>query len=238
MISVYKNFLSIDECCELKHLVNSNQSDWNDYPDSNGTSISIYGNSYYRHLLATKRNIAEALKLYAKSKEISSDAYRQFLIEKFSTIFKQVSYINGFSIPGFQIVDQEIPRVWHYDDEKIRYPYKSAFSDYNNMTYFDRWITFTIMLTDGDFSQDYYSETQSAYKEFREYYCKKHNGLIGDDCDCDLKEYKTIKYSVGDMIFADGRYLHRVGKSSYYKDKRITIQGHIVTKGDSAYLYW
>jgi hypothetical protein len=235
MIKVYKNFLSEVECHKLMAFVNENVDAWKDYPDSN---IKVYGNSYFRHLLATNFNEIAAGKLYAETAVIDSEEYRELLLSKFSALYKEVSFIDGFSIPGFQIVEQETPRVWHYDDEKLRYPYKTAFPDYDNSKYFDRWITFTIMLSDGDFQYDYYSETESVYSEYPEYYCRKHHGLIGDSCTCDLKEYATIKYSVGDMILADGRYLHRVGQSSYTGDKRITIQGHIVTKGSVAYMYW
>lgn len=238
VVKLYRNFLSKVECSGLKQLALDNHSQWKEYPDANGTSIKVYGNSYFRHLLTTGFNVNEALRLYGESADISSEEYKQLLLSKFSGLFKEVSFIDGFSVPGFQIVEQETPRVWHYDDEKLRYPYKVAFPEYKDSKYFDRWITFTIMLSEGDFTYDYYSETESSYKEVPEYYCRKHHGLIGDDCDCDLKEYKKIKYSVGDMILADGRYLHRVGESSYSKDKRITIQGHIVTKDSVAYMYW
>lgn len=242
MITLYRNFLSLEECDSLKNLALSNTDKWKEYPDfkdvPSTSAIKVYGNSYFRHLISTNFNLNAALKLYNSTEDISSDYYKEFLIQKLSLVFDGIKYIKGFSIPGFQIVEQETPRVWHYDDEKLRYPYKLAFPDYNNTKYFDRWVTFTIMLSEGDFTYDYYTETKSEYKDQPEYYCRKHHGLRNDECNCNLKEYSTIKYSLGDMILADGRYLHRVGKSSYFNDSRITIQGHIVTKGSASYMYW
>lgn len=229
MIKVYRNFLSTGECSRIKSIVYENMDKWNHYAD-----IKVYGNSFFRKLLQTRFNVSEAIELYGVAENIQSVEYREFLLNKFSGIFKEVSFIDGFEIPGFQIVEQSTPRLWHYDDEKIRYPYKSVFPDSD----FDRWITFTIMLSAGEFTYDYYSETVSEYRDPPTYYCRKHHGLIGDNCDCDLQNYQTIKYGIGDMILADGRYLHRVGESAYSTEKRITIQGHIVTKGSVAYLYW
>jgi hypothetical protein len=149
-----------------------------------------------------------------------------------------VHYIKKFSRPGYQIITQETPRIWHYDDEKLRYPYKYAFSDYKTFDYFDEVFTFTLMLTDGDFTYEYYPQTESKYKEEPEFYCRKHHGLLGDDCDCDLKDPVKLTYSRGDLIIAKDRYLHRVGGSSFANDPRITLQGHGVRKNNILYIYW
>ena len=94
------------------------------------------------------------------------------------------------------------------------------------------------MLTEGNFTYEYYPQTYSKYKEEPEFYCKKHHGLLGDDCDCDLKDPVTLSYKKGDLIIAKDRYLHRVGASTFAKDQRITLQGHGVRKNKVLYIYW
>lgn len=233
MIKVYKNFLTEHECGKIHSSVLEHQQDWKTYSD-----IKVYGNSYFRHLLKTNFNADTAYSLYKADRDIEFPWLYELLLERFSNLL-QCQYTSNFCKPAFQIVNQATPRIWHYDDEKLRYPYKVEFPDYTDSSYFDNYYTLTIMISKGDFTYDYYPETYSEYKNEPMYYCRKHHGLIGDECDCDLKDYKTIKYSVGDLVLTKGRYLHRVGSSKYSLDEqRMTIQGHIVAKNNIHYLYW
>jgi hypothetical protein len=239
-VKVHRNFLSEIECNNIKRFVTENKDKWLEYKDAGSdSSISVFGNSYFRHLLSSGFNVSSATEKYRRGNSVSNDAFYDMMLKRFSEVFGNCSYMKNMGKPGFQIITQNTPRIWHYDDEKLRYPYGIEFSDYTDFSYFDRVFTFTIMLSDGNFTYDYYTETSSYYSDPAMYYCKNHHGLIGDDCgQCDLKEYKTIKYSIGDLVLTEDRYLHRVGVSDYNKDERITIQGHIVSKNNMFYLYW
>jgi hypothetical protein len=232
MIQIYNNFLQKSECSDIQDFVLQNRTNWLNYND-----LWVYGNSYKRHLLKSAFRINPACSLYFSHKNFECDWLYNTLIEKFSKIFK-CQYSTVFAKPGFQIVDQESPRVWHYDDEIVRYPYHKEFPDYKNSAYFDNFYTMVIMISDGKFTFDYYPQTFDAYKESPVYYCAKHVNLIGNTCDCDLKEYKTINYQIGDLLLIKNRYLHRIGLSEFIQDARITLNGNIVEKQGIHYLYW
>lgn len=225
-VQVYKNFIDPATCGDLVETVLQHRADWIQY----NTDISVWGNSYFRHLVAVEYNTYQAEPLYYSKPNTLPPEYKTLLLRSFSGLFKQVAFIPRFGIPGFQIIQHTAPRIWHYDDEKIHYPYRSAFPEYVDIDYFDQCATFTIMCSAGNFTYDYTDESKSVYS--REHLGKQQSILAPE-------KYKTINYGVGDMILTYNRYLHRVGISDYTKDKqRISIQGHIVTKGSLAYLYW
>lgn len=241
MIKVYKNFLTQVECSQILKYVLENKDDWDNYPDTKlgaTSSISVYGNSYFRHLLKNNFNTTRALQDYNNHRNLDNPWMYNLLLERFNQLF-ECKYTETLAKPAFQIINDTTPRVWHYDDEKTKYNYKTEFPESTGIEYFDSVYTMTIMISSGNFTYNYYPETLSRYTSIPKYYCNKHHGLVGDICDCDLHNYQTINYSVGDLILTKDRYLHRVGASSYTNDiNRITLQGHIVSKKDIHYLYW
>ena len=242
-VNIHYNFFNSDEADEVVAYLRAQKELWNHYPELNmtniGNSMTVIGNSYLRHLVKHKnRELA-----WADYRQIKFDLpVHQLLLTKMSMLFKTVKYMNTMSKPGFQIMDSNGPRIWHYDDEKDSYNYTEEFNDYTDLTYFDKLYSLTIMLTDGEFTYNYFPETISEYTPERHAHCKDHVWLIGDDCknkDCNLKEYTTIKYGKGDLILTGDRFFHRIGPSVYTNSQeRITLQGHGVLKDDVFYMYW
>jgi hypothetical protein len=207
--------------------------------------IDVLGRSWYRYRQAgdIRTGINKAVndelvyQDYANSPDFDSVAHAM-LLEKMGRLFDHVSYTKHFSKPGFQIVNDSAPRTWHYDNEKLTYPYQKEFADYQGFDYFDRVFTITIMISDGNFSYDYFPESQK-YGTPQEKLCKHHEWLIGDDCpNCPLGPYSSIKYGRGDLVLSEDRCLHRVGASQFAGSKRITLQGQAVVKDNIFYMYW
>ena len=244
MILHVRSFYSVNEAKTLKESIESIRSDWRFYPDRKlgaTNAIYVYGRSLFRHLVENKFDSWKSRDSYLKDTFTPEIEYLDVLRSKMSaTLGGGVEYFSRLAHPGFQIVTEGTPRIWHYDDEKSRYPYDVEFPEYRGFDgFFDDLYTFTIMLSSGKFTYNYYPQTLSKYKSQPEYYCSKHHGLLGDECDCDLKTYETIEYEQGDMIIAKDRYLHRVGSSEYTSDReRITMQGQIAKKNNTYYLYW
>ena len=243
MVKVIKNFFSKVECDQLKNFVLSHRKDWIVYKDNKETdhALIVYGNNFLRILLKNKFDKSKTQIEYESGLTIEHEWLYDILSQRIGTLLnKEVRYVDNFAKPGFHIFLQTDPRVWHYDDEKPHYPYRKSFKGYDNFSYFDRVYTMTITLSSGEFTYDYFPETYSKYSENAPMYCKTHHGLQGDECgECDLTKYETVKYSVGDLILTEDRYIHRVGSSKYVNDnERITIQGHIVIKDNIVYMYW
>jgi hypothetical protein len=110
-------------------------------------------------------------------------------------------------------------------------------------------LIFTTLLSDGNYSFDYYPETLSLfsnnYKEAKSIspICEQHRNLVGDECSnpkCKLKEFKTVYYKKGTMLMQDERFLHRVGFTDLNgsSDYRITLQGYGLIKNKILYLVW
>jgi len=232
MIKVLRNFFTDTECDDIVAEVKSRQNSWKFYKD-----IYVLGNSFFRHLLANEMDVNKAWNDYNTILDNDSIAH-ELLRKRLSNIYGDVRFLSGFAKPGFQIITQETPRIWHYDDEKIRYPYDKLFFEYRNFDYFDDAYTLTVMLTNGNFTYEYYPQTYSRYKNNATYYCRKHHGLLGDECECDLADPIKLVYKKGDLVFTKNRYLHRVGSSIYSNDERITLQGHGVSRKKVLYLYW
>jgi hypothetical protein len=176
------------------------------------------------------------------------------LKDKLSVIFDEVKFIQGFSKPGFQIIklnENKNSSVWHYDDMLTCFPYEQYFKDYtgNFNEYFDQKLIFTTLLSDGEYSFDYYPETLSSfgkdYKEARTIspVCEQHRNLIGDECSnpaCNLNQFNSVFYKKGTMLLQDERVLHRVGLKDLNgsSNLRIALQGYGLVKNKTVYLVW
>lgn len=245
MIQVYKNFFTEEDAQKIYNEVMLSQDKWKRYEDSN---LDIYGNFFFRVLQETIKSgqtFSDAVNNYKLNGTFIHQSHA-LLKEKFETLYTKVEYIDQFSRPGFNIgrTDSTSPRVWHYDDEKFYYPYKDVFLDYTKFNdYFDEIFTMTLMLSKGDFTFDYFEETENTYNSpDSSPFCPQHVGLIGDNCsnpNCSLENYKTVNYQTGDLVLVKDRILHRGGKSDYNADQlRITFQGQGVVKDGTCYLYW
>lgn len=237
MYKLIDNFFSKDECNIAISEVNQNQSSWYHCGE---TDMYILGNSFLR-----KEFNAHLDKIYEFN---AANLFKVKLLD----IFPKIEFLKKTGKPGFQIINQnetKKPAVWHYDSILINFPYNLEFADYNNFNdYFEEYYVFTLMLSDGNFSFDYYPETKSKFgntplEEQQSIVCEGHVDLIGDNCtnsECQLKEFETINYKQGSLLVQDDRYLHRVG----YKDidgtdsKRITLQSYGVVKNGIMYLFW
>lgn len=248
MYKIFDNFFTDSECNDAVKYVKENESKWYICP---WTGMYILGNSLFRKITFTETGIDYGD--YFEVGPINSSAAEK-LKEKLSSMFDNVIFIDKFSIPGFQIIkldENKNPSVWHYDDMLTCFPFEKHFEDYtgNFNEYFDQKLIFTTLLTDGNFTFDYYPETISPfpidYKQARKSspVCEQHRNLVGDDCtnpDCTLKEFKTVYYKKGTMLLQDERFLHRVGLQDLdgTSKLRITLQGYGLVKDNTLYLVW
>jgi len=248
MFKIFDNFFTEEECNTAAEYVKQKESSWYKCP---WTGMYILGNSLFRKITFTESGIDYGN--YFEIGSIDSPA-SQILKNKLTNNFNKVEFVNGLSKPGFQIIklnESKDPSVWHYDDMITCFPFEKYFKDYtgNFNEYFDQKLIFTVLLSDGHYTFDYYPETLSEfgkdYKEARNTspICPQHRNLIGDDCanpDCTLKEFKTLYYKKGMMLLQDERYLHRVGLVDLNgtSDLRITLQGYGLVKDDILYLIW
>lgn len=248
MIKIFDNFFTEQECDNAVDFVKQNKNKWYVCP---WTNMYILGNSLFRKITFTDNGIDYGD--YFAVGSIDSPA-TQLLKDKLSNMFDDVKFIQGFSKPGFQIIklnENKNPSVWHYDDMLTCFPYDLYFKDYTGdfNEYFDQKLIFTTLLSDGEYSFDYYQETLSPFgKDYKESQtispvCKQHRNLIGDDCDnidCTLKEFKTAYYKKGTMLLQDERILHRVGLKDLNgsSNLRITLQGYGLVKNKTLYLVW
>lgn len=247
MFKMFDRFFSETECDKLVEIVRSNQDSWYQCPH---TGMYILGNSLFRKMKYTSEGIDFGT--YFDDEYFESE-HIELLVRKLNRYFGRIEFIPGFSKPGFQIIklnETQKPSVWHYDNMITMFPFERYFKDYDNFNdYFEKKLIFTVMLTDGKFSFDYYPETKSEFgKDFFESskirpICKEHTNLVGDDCtneDCQLKDYKTVTYRKGSVLMQSARMLHRVGLTDLNgsTDLRITLQTYGVVKNDVLYLLW
>ena len=248
MLKTFDNFFTNSECDTVVSTVMENTPSWYQCP---WTSMYILGNSLFRKLSFTDTGIDYGN--YFNSEYFDTEAI-YLLKSKLETMFERVEFIAGFSRPGFQIIrlnENKNPSVWHYDDMLTCYPFEKHFKDYtgNFNEYFDRKLIFTTLLSDGNYSFDYYPETISPfgkdYKESRTIspVCENHRNLVGDDCTnpiCPLTEFKSVYYKKGTMLLQEERFLHRVGITDLdgSNDLRITLQGYGLVKDNTLYLVW
>ncbi len=248
MFKIFDNFFTEEECNSAIEYVKQKESSWYVCP---WTNMYILGNSLFRKITFTDSGIDYGD--YFNIGSIDSPA-AQILKNKLSKMFDRVEFIDEFSKPGFQIIrlnENKNPSVWHYDDMLNCFPFEKYFKDYtgNFNEYFDQKLIFTTLLSDGNYSFDYYSETVSPfgkdYKEARTIspVCEQHRNLVGDNCsnpDCKLTEFKTAYYKKGTMLLQDERFLHRVGLVDLNgtTDLRITLQGYGLVRNNILYLVW
>lgn len=237
MYKLIDNFFSKDECNTAISEVNQNQSLWYRCGE---TGMYILGNSFLRKQFNTH------LERYDFT---TTSIFKEKLLDMFS----KIDFFKNSGKPGFQIIKKNAtknPSVWHYDSILINFPYDLEFTDYNNNfnEYFEKYYVFTLMLSDGSSSFDYYPETKSKFgntilEETQSAVCDGHVNLVGDACpnsDCHLTEFKTIHYKQGSLLIQDERFLHRAG----YNDidgsdtNRITLNGYGVVKNRVMYLFW
>lgn len=214
------------------------------------------GNSFLEHLdKATGQRLIDRT---PENVKIASDQYlskkgpylpiHNILLDKFKNLFQtEVRYLNYFSVPGFSYslpidgTNEQPAHIWHYDNEKTYYPYQVEFPNYTDLSYFDDIFTMTIMLTQGEFTYDYFKETYATWPRIEKDICPSHFRLRGDNCEnfhCILKSYLTVKYNQGTINIGRQSRLHRIGKSIFAGQPRITIQMHSVMKDNIIYLYW
>jgi len=248
MIKMVDNFFSIDECNQITTVVKDNENLWELCP---WTNMYILGNSLFRKI--TLDGISIDYGNYFDTAYFDTDAI-YLLKSKLSRFFEKVEFIPTFSKPGFQIIklnQNKNPGVWHYDNMITCYPFKRVFKDYteNFNEYFDRKLIFTTVISDGEYSFDYYPETVSRFeKDFYESskiapLCNEHRNLVGDICSnvtCPLKEFTSLYYKKGTLLIQEDRVLHRVGMKDLNgsDNLRITLQGYGLVRKGILYLVW
>lgn len=245
---VIEDFFTESECNNALAMLRQSEPFWQKCYQ---TGMYILGNSLFR-----KVNFREGQVYYGSYFEDNIYFFEQAEILKnnLSKLFNKVKFTEHFSRPGFQIIKrnkEKQPSVWHYDNMITMFPYNVEFDDYNFdfSSYFDEYYIFTLMLSDGLGSFDYYPETESSFgKDIVDAaqttpICKEHVNLVGDKCNndsCKLKSYKTINYSKGSLLVQKERVLHRVGNRDIDGTDgiRATLQTYGVVKNNTLYLFW
>jgi hypothetical protein len=247
MFKMIDNFFTEEECDRLCKIVLENEESWYRCPYTN---MYILGNSLFRKMKIANNKVEYGT--YFDDKPFESEA-TSLLVSKLEKLYDKVEFIPVFSKPGFQIIKlnkNKVPSVWHYDNMITCFPYQMHFKDYDNFnTYFDEKLIFTTMLSDGEFSFDYYPETVSEFgKDFFESMsirpvCEDHANLVGDNCpntNCQLKEFESVYYKKGSVLLQNTRTLHRVGIKDLNgtSNLRVTLQSYGVVKNNVLYLLW
>lgn len=238
MIKLIENFFSNAECNSTIEEIYQHQSLLYQCDE---TDMYILGNSLLRNQTGN----------YLDNNVYNLNSVTLFK-EKLSSLFPKVEFFKHLGKPGFQLIKQNEttkPCVWHYDSILVCFPYEKEFSDFTNFNdYFDKYYIFTLMVSDGKASLDFYPETKSnfgnnATEETETPICKEHVDLIGDDCsnpNCQLNEFQTIRYTQGSLLVQTERVLHRVGSRDIdgTDASRIALQGYGVVKNGTMYLFW
>ena len=226
MIKVYHNFFSDDECSQIVNDVYSIQHLWLEHSSYSG-KINYLGRSMLLELGKHQYNTSIAKESYLNAPNYTGRMH-DILIKNMTNLFPKVSYMKQLGKPGIHILQEEKSRMWHTHFEKPLFSYELEFPDYTNNfnEFFSLDYTFTIMLTDGEFTFDYYDDEL----------CKVHENCISPQCKS--IPYTTIHYKKGDLVLQEKKNLHRIGPSKFYNDARIAIQGLAVIKDDTFYMYW
>lgn len=245
---IVEQFFTKEECDRILSEVVANKDRWIFNPL---THMYIFGNSFLYHTVLD--NNPANFVTYKDKGETYSPFAEELLQQRMLEIFPSVQYTTVFSKPGFHIIEPNRPTAaqWHYDSDLPLMPYQLEFKDYQPpfTKYFDKSYTIVLMLSDGEYSLDYYLETDSEYKDTKEEelnnnpVCASHRNLVGDDCpnpNCSLSNYQTIHYKQGTLLMMDERMLHRATEPNFKNstDLRIIIRGYAVLKNDVLYLYW
>jgi hypothetical protein len=246
MLNIYRNFFSQKECDLVLKEVYDNQSHWSKYENRATHADHYILGKYFLQYIEKYKDHDLAYTKYLEDFEYQG-AEQNLFLEKIAGMVPNPQYCKSFARPGFHIIKSAGAKWWHYDIDKQFYPYHLEFPDYTHWeTYFDFHYTFTLMLSKGTFTHDYYPNTYTDFREGPlpyEKFCKthKHMLLYGDTCpdpDCQLRSYDTITSNPGDLILVEGGYLHRIGASVIDKEPRITLQMTGVRKNDKTYLFW
>ena len=172
------------------------------------------------------------------------------LRDRLLTIFPAVEYTKAFPKPGFvvRLPEFDISALWHYDNELSLFPFQLEFPDYTGdfESYFEGHYSFIIMLSDGDYSFNYFPQTVSNYKdtaheEMKNVVCLHHVKLVGDSCAnamCPLDNYETINYKQGTLVVQSRRMLHRGNLPTNDDNLRIIVRSYGVVKYGVLYLFW
>lgn len=248
MYKIIDNFFTESECDDYASIVRSNQSQWQ---KCRWTDMHILGNSLFRKTTVNENSMDHGD--YFQTGYFDTDAI-YLLKNKLSQYYNKIEFIPNFSRPGFQIIklnENKTPSIWHYDDMLTCFPFEKYFKDYigNFNEYFEKKLIFTILISDGNYSFDYYPETASQFgKNYNESrtispVCKQHRNLVGDNCsnsECKLKEFKTLFYKKGTLLIQERRFLHRVGFKDLDNSSnlRISLQGYGLMRNGILYLVW
>ena len=248
MLKIFNAFFTEQECDDISTVVKQHQSAWYQCPY---TGMYILGNSLLRKVTFIDNDIGYSN--YFETDYFDTSAINLFKT-KLGQLFDHIEFVPSFSRPGFQIIklnEGKNPSVWHYDDMLTCFPFEKHFTDYtgNFNEYFEQKLIFTTLLSDGNYSFDYYPETLSLFgKDYKEAksispICEQHRNLVGDKCanpECKLKEFKTVYYKKGTMLLQNERFLHRVGLNDLNgsSDYRITFQSYGLVKNKKLYLVW
>lgn len=242
------DFFSESECDQAVSVVKKNSDQWYKCP---WTSMYILGNSFFRKITFESNSIGHGN--YFESGYFDTDAV-DLLKRKLEKLYNRVEFIPSFSRPGFQIIklnENKNSSVWHYDNMITCYPFEKVFVDYsgNFNEYFEQKLIFTTLISDGNYSFDYYPETISDFG--KDYFstskispvCDQHRNLVGDVCsnpNCELKDFKSLYYKKGTLLIQEERLLHRVGLIDLNGsvDLRITLQGYGLVRNNVLYLVW
>lgn len=248
MYKTIDNFFTHSECDQAVDVVKNNADSWYKCP---WTDMYILGNSMFRKIKFDTGTITYGD--YFDTAYFDTEAVN-LLKCKLEELYPRVEFIPGFSRPGFQIIklnENKSPSVWHYDNMITCYPFEKVFADYtgNFNEYFDKKLIFTTLISDGNYSFDYYPATISQFGT--DYFdtskiapvCDQHRNLVGDVCtnpDCTLKEFNSVYYKKGTLLIQEERFLHRVGLKDLNNsaDLRITLQGYGLVRNGVLYLVW
>lgn len=244
MLTVYDKFFEDDKCDQIVKEILALEDKFQYRLDS----LNYLGGNFFGCLALNDYNVDAGYALYKQQPEFSGFWY-DYLLERMSDQVNPASYTRAFSKPGFQLTKTSTPQpgIWHYNSEKIIFPYRDEFPDYTgSLDYFDGVYTMTVMLTDGNFRFDYYPETNSNWAnniiaDIANTPCDKHIHLEGDECPnpkCPLSNYTSIHYKKGTLVLQASRFMHRIGPSEFTGQPRITFQGHGVLKNNTLYLHW
>lgn len=245
MLTKYDNFFTIDECNLLINEVIKYRNLWKFNPL---TQYRTLGNCFFSAMIRLE---STEVQKYNTETPVNLKVY-ELLKNKLTKLFPKVEFTNNFGKPGYTIILPNQPKaaLWHYDNELPLFSYEKEFNDYNKNfhSYFNKAYTFVIMISNGDYSFDYYPQTVSKYKntseeEMSNFFCKDHVKLVGDICsnpNCNLKEYQTINYKQGTLLIQEERFLHRASPAKFNSndDMRIIIRGYGVIKNNILYIFW
>jgi len=242
MLTKYDNFFAATECESLITEVMSQKDKWK---VNNLTEFRIVGDNFLSHMLE------HGLSSNTNYNDVGyTTPMHTILRDRLLTIFPTVEYTKTFPKPGFvvRLPEFNVSALWHYDNELSLFPFQLEFPDYTGdfESYFEGHYSFIIMLSDGNYSFNYFPQTLSEYKntpveEMNNAVCSHHVKLVGDSCtnpNCPLSKYETIQYKQGTLLAQHSRVLHRGNLPTNDDRFRIIVRAYGVVKHGVLYLFW